>query len=73
MTCPHCGYTSRFPCDHTRRLAKLSKAEHDAILAAQERQLERARFHGWLREDHPARALAIIGRHAAANQRRFTF
>lgn len=73
VTCLHCGVTFDYPCDHSRRLANLSKAEHDAVLARSERMLEARRFHMWLREDHPARALSCIANHARNEGRRFTF
>ena len=72
-TCPHCGQTFTYSCGHVTRLAKLSKAEHDAELAQLARVVEVGRFRAWLQENHPARALFIIGRHARSQGRRLTF
>lgn len=72
-TCPHCGQTFTYSCGHVTRLAKLSKAEHDAHLAWSARFVDAAKFRAWLQEDHPARALFIIGRHARSHGRRLTF
>lgn len=69
VACPHCGETFRHSCLHANKLAIGSKEAHDAYLADQQRELERWRFRAWLSEDHPARALSILARHAGAQGR----